>query len=259
MKIRKNRIKQSFRNKQVTYGLWHGIVDPYVAEICAGAGFDWVVIDAEHGPFEITQVLRHHQIISAHGAGIAVRPPSGDPVYIKRLLDMGVQTLVVPMVETAKEAGELVRAMRYPPEGKRGVGASLSRAAQWGRVEDYFEKVNDELCLIVQVESRKALANLEDICAVEGVDGVFIGPADLGASLGFPGKSDVPEVKNTILRALITIRRSGKVPGILALTDEAVRSSREAGALFIGIGADLLLLEAATSRLAKKFNGQVRP
>lgn len=255
MKIRKNRIRQSFREQRVTFGLWHGMADTYAAEICAGAGFDWIVIDAEHGPFEITQVLRHHQAMAAHDVGIAVRPPIGDPVYIKRLLDMGVQTFVVPMVETAGQAAELVRAMRYPPVGKRGVGATLSRAAQWGRVGEYFQKAEEELCLIVQVESAIALSNLETICAVDGVDGVFIGPADLGASLGYPGQSNVPEVREKIHRALRTIRAAGKAPGILALTEEAVKSAMEAGALFIGTGADLLLFEEATRKLASTVRG----
>lgn len=253
MEIRKNKVKAYFKEGKTTYGIWNGIANPYVAEICAGAGFDWVVIDSEHAPFDLNSILASSQAMAAHQSGIIVRPPSGDPVYIKRLLDVGVQTLIIPIVETEEQARNLVRAITYPPSGIRGVGAALSRAAQWGRVSDYFEKVQEETCLIIQIETVKGLQNLEAICQIEGIDGVFIGPADLAASMGKLGQSSDEGVKVEIKRALKIIKDSGKVGGILALQDDLVKEYRDAGASFIGIGVDLIALAQATQALANKY------
>lgn len=253
MEIRKNKVKANFKAKKTTYGLWHGIANPYAAEICAGAGFDWVVIDAEHAPFDLNSILANMQAMAAHESGIIVRPPSGDPVFIKRLLDIGVQTFIIPIVETEAQAKHLVQAVTYPPKGIRGVGAALSRAAQWGRVSDYFEKVQEEICLIIQIETVKGLQNLEAICQIDGIDGIFIGPADLAASMGKLGQAKDPAVKAEIRRALKTIKAAGKVAGILALEDDLVKEYRDAGASFIGIGVDLILLAKATQGLANKY------
>ena len=164
-----------------------GLADPVCAEICAGAGFDWLVIDGEHAPNDVRSVLAQLQAVAPYPVHPVVRPLSGDVNLIKQMLDIGAQTLLIPMVESAAQARQLVSAMRYPPEGIRGIGAALARAARWDRIPNYVHEANAQMCLLVQVETRKGLENLEAIAGVEGVDGVFIGPADLSAAMGHPG------------------------------------------------------------------------
>jgi len=253
MKIRKNKIKEQFKQGKITFGLWNGITNTYAAEICAGAGFDWILIDAEHAPFSVQDILLNMQAMSSFDCGIAVRPPSGDSVTIKRLLDIGVQTLLVPMVDTAEQAVELVKSVTYPPHGKRGVGSALSRAAQWKRVPDYFNKVQGEICLIVQIETVTGMKNIEAICEVEGVDGVFIGPADLAGSMGILGQPMHDDVRAEVRRGLKIIKKSGKTAGVLAVRDDAIKEYQAVGATFIGLGVDLILLAKATTALADKY------
>jgi len=253
MEIRKNKVKEYFRQGKSTFGIWNGITNTYAAEICAGSGFDWVLIDAEHAPFDLQSILANHQAMAVHDSGIIVRPPSDDSVFIKKLLDIGVQTLLIPVVETAKQAKQLIRAVTYPPHGIRGVGSALSRAAQWKRVPDYFEKVQDEICLIIQIETVKGMQNIEAICEVEGIDGVFIGPADLAASMGMLGQPMAEEVRTEIRRGLKIIKKSGKVAGVLAVREDVVSEYQEAGASFIGLGVDLILLAKAATALAQKY------
>lgn len=246
-------LKQQLRSNDPLHGIFIGFADTYAAEICAGAGFDWVLIDAEHTIFDLRTILHHLQAIAAHQVPAIVRPPSSDPVFIKQLLDAGVQTLLIPMVETAEEARMLVKAMRYPPEGIRGVGAGLARAAQWNRTPDYMKQANQEMCLIVQVESVKGLENLEEIVKVEGVDSVFIGPADLAASMGYVGEMHHPKVMATIDDALKSIRAHGKAAGVLALDAETIERYTAAGANLIAVGSDVVMLAAATERLARSL------
>ena len=253
MEIRKNKIKEYFKTGISTIGIWSGIPHPYAVEICAGAGFDWVLLDGEHSPYDLNSILTAHQAISSFDTGVVVRPPSKDPILIKRLLDIGVQSLLIPVVETAEEAADLVRAITYPPQGIRGVGSALSRAAQWKRVPDYFQKVQDELCLIIQIETVKGMENIEAICAVEGIDGVFIGPADLAGSMGMIGQPSSDKVRAEVVRGLNIIKGSDKVPGVLAVTEPIVEEYRKAGAKFIGVGVDLIALAKATTAMANKF------
>ena len=163
MRMTENKFKAALRSGQIQYGLWLGLADTYSAEICAGAGFDWLLIDAEHGPNELRSILAQQQSIAAYASQPVVRPPQGDAVLIKQLLETGIQTVLVPMVDSAAQAKELVRAMRYPPQGMRGVGSVLARASRWGRIEDYLERANDEVCLLVQVETTTGLENLSEI------------------------------------------------------------------------------------------------
>lgn len=253
MKIRKNKVKAFFREGKTTFGIWNDIANASVAEICAGAGFDWVVIDAEHSPYELSSILASSQAMANHDAGIIVRPPSDDPVFIKKLLDIGIQTFLVPLVETVAQAQELVRAISYPPKGIRGVAASIVRASQWNRVPDYLDQVQEELCLIVQVETVEGMRNIEAICQVEGVDGVFIGPSDLAASMGLLGQPLHEGVKAEVKRGLKIIKRSGKVPGVLALRDDIVQEYLAAGASFIGVGVDLMLLVGGMEDLVGRY------
>lgn len=245
-------------------GLWSTLPDPYVSEIVAGAGFDWVLLDTEHTPTDVPHMLRQLQAVSAavpadavRRTSAVVRPDWNDTVLIKRYLDIGAQSLLLPFVQNEAEAQAAVRATRYAPAGIRGMGGSV-RASNFGRIRDYAKTAQDELCVLVQVETREALDNLDAILAVDGIDGVFIGPADLSASLGHPGDPGHPEVKQTIDDAIRRIRASGKAPGILMLDEARARECLDLGALFVAVAMDLQILargvEAAAARFRKSAN-----
>jgi 4-hydroxy-2-oxoheptanedioate aldolase len=253
VKLPTNPFKRELRGGRVQIGLWMGLNDAYATEICAGANFDWILIDAEHAPKEPETILSQLQVLAAYRCHPVVRPWCGEVHLIKRLLDLGAQTLLVPMVETAAQAEQLVRAMRYPPAGVRGVGSALARASRWTRVRDYLHNAGQELCLLVQVETERGVANAAEIAAVDGVDGVFIGPSDLAASLGHIGQSTHPEVKAAIESAIAAIRQQGKAPGILALDPEMARHYMNLGCLFVAVGIDTVLLAEATDRVARTF------
>jgi 4-hydroxy-2-oxoheptanedioate aldolase len=248
-----NQFKQALKDKQAQIGLWMSLANSYTAELCATAGFDWLLLDGEHAPNDVRGVLEQLQAIAPYRSQPVVRPVSGDPALIKQLLDVGAQTLLVPMVDDAEQARRLVSAMRYPPEGMRGVGSAVARVSRWGMDSDYLARANDEVCLLVQAETRQALANLEEICAVDGVDGVFIGPADLSASMGFVGQPNHPEVQAVIADAVARIRKAGKAAGILSTTEEQARKWLAAGALFVAVGVDTILLAAAAKQLLAKY------
>ncbi|HUO53575.1 MAG TPA: 4-hydroxy-2-oxoheptanedioate aldolase [Rhodoblastus sp.] len=254
-----NSFKAALRGGATQIGLWLAMADPYAAEICAGSGFDWLLLDGEHSPLDLRTMLAQLQSLAPYPAHAVVRPPTGDPVLIKQMLDIGAQSLLIPMVETPQQAEMLVRATRYPPRGFRGVGAGIARAARWGRVEHYLDRANDEVCLLLQVETRAGLDNLEAIAAIDGVDGVFLGAADLSASLGHIGQPQHPEVVAAMERAIKTILAKDKAPGLLA-TDEAVAAGYLAqGARFVAVGVDALLLVKATQDLARRFKGGAAP
>ncbi len=235
------------------YGLWLGLAQTISTEICAGAGFDWLLIDAEHGPNDLRSILGQLQVIQAYSSHPVVRPPHGDHVLIKQLLETGVQTLMIPMVESAEQAGQLVRAMRYPPHGIRGVGSALARASRWGRIGDYMHTANEQMCLIVQVETRAGLDNLAAIQAVDGVDGVFFGAADLAASVGFLGEADHPDVVRLIEDGLRRVSAGGKWGGVLCGDKALIRRYEDAGARFVAVGVDSMILSGATSALCDEF------
>lgn len=239
------------RDKQV--GLWLSLAQPYTAEVCATAGFDWLLIDGEHGPNDVRSTLAQLQAVAPYAAHAAVRPVSGDPALIKQLLDIGAQTLLVPMVDTAEQAAALVTATRYAPQGMRGVGAGIARASRWGLRRDYLDRANDEICLLVQAETVTALANLEAICAVDGVDGVFVGPADLAASMGHRGRPGHPEVQAAVNDAICRIVAGGKAAGTLTADPQLAQRYFELGASFVAVGIDVTLLAQAARRLAAEF------
>lgn len=253
MKMPSNAFKRQLQAGQPQTGIWVGLVSTYAAEIAATAGFDWLLLDAEHTPNELSSLLAQLQALAAYGSHPIVRPPTGDAVLIKRYLDIGVQNLLIPMVETAEQAAELVAATRYPPRGIRGVGHVLARASRWGQVDDYLSRADDEICLMLQVESPQALANLEAIAAVDGVDGVFIGPADLSASMGHLGNASHPEVTAAISDAVKKIRAAGKAAGIVTVDEQAARDYLAAGCTFVGVGIDTLLYADALRGLAERF------
>ena len=248
-----NTFKRALARQEPQIGLWLGLADPYCAEICAGAGFDWLLIDGEHAPNDVRSTLSILQTVAAYPVTPVVRPPVGDTHLIKQYLDLGVQTLLIPMVETAEQARALVAATRYPPQGVRGVGSALARASRWNGVPDYVHRANDEICLLVQVESVAGLTHLDDILAVEGVDGVFIGPADLSASLGHLGQPGHPDVVQAIEDALRRIAAAGKAPGILSADEALSRRYLELGATFVAVGVDTTLLARSARTLAAQF------
>ena len=250
MKLPINRFKQALAEGRPQYGLWLGLPDTTCAEICAGAGFDWLVIDAEHGPFDLRSVLAHLQTIAAYNVSSIVRPVSDDRNLLKQLLDLGVQTLLVPMIESAEQAKELVRSVRYPPAGVRGLGPALARAARWNRIPGYLHKANEQVCLIVQVETIRAVRELPAILQVDGVDGVFIGPSDLSASMGHIANAGHPDVVEVIREILQKTSAAGKAAGILALDPALVQGYRDNGASIIGVGTDTLLLANGAQQLA---------
>lgn len=254
MKMPKNDFKQRLLAGEAMTGIWLGLASPYVAELAATAGFDWLLLDGEHAPNDVQSLLGQLQAVASYESQPVVRPPSGDPVLIKQYLDIGVQNLLIPMVESAEQAAELVAATRYPPEGIRGMGSLLARASRWGQLEDYLERADDEVCLILQVESPHALSQIEAIAAVEGVDGIFIGPADLSASMGYRCQPGHPEVVQAIDSAIVRIRAAGKAAGIITLDEQAARGYLDAGCTFVGLGVDALLLTEAMRKLAGRFH-----
>lgn len=253
MKLKQNSFKQKLLAGEAQYGLWIGLSEIFSAEICAGAGFDWLLIDAEHGPNDLRTILAQLQVIEPYKSQAVVRPPQGDHVLIKQLLETGVQTLLIPMVETAEQAKGLVESMRYPPHGMRGVGSALARASRWGRISDYTQRANDEMCLLVQVETKAGYENLEAILNVPGVDGIFFGAADLAASYGHLGESNHPEIVALILNGLARVKQGGKYGGALCTEKQLVIQYMEAGARFMAVGVDSLLLSAATTALCLEY------
>jgi len=248
----KNTFKAAIAKGQLQVGCWLGLASPYVAEISASAGFDWLVVDAEHAPNDLQSIISHLQVIDASNSHAVVRPPIGEVWIIKRLLDAGAQTLLIPMVESAEQAQTLVDAVTYPPHGIRGVGSALARASNFSAIPDYLTTARDEICLLVQVENQKGMAALDDILAIDGIDGVFIGPADLAADMGFIADPNAPEMRTAVLGAMEKIIASGKAGGILTLNKELQTQCRELGASFIATEIDVTLFASAIRNAAKQ-------
>ena len=247
-----NTFKKALAAGDTLFGCWMSIAEVYTAEILGRAGFDWLLIDGEHSPNDIRSIRDQVIALAASNSHPVVRVPVGETWIIKQVLDLGVQTVLVPMVETAGQAQELVRACRYPPEGTRGVGYGVSRAGGFGQFENYGPTADAQICILVQVETKTGLENLDEIIAVDGVDGVFIGPADLSASMGYLGQTMHPEMQSTILRALKRISDSGKAAGILTTDEGMIRSSLDAGARFIAVAMDVaLLLDTAKATVTR--------
>lgn len=259
MDMPRNLFKQRLRDRQAQIGLWLGLADPYSAEMAANAGYDWLVIDGEHAPNDLRSTLGQLQAIAPYASQPVVRPVIGDTALIKQLLDIGAQTLLVPMVETAEQARQLVRATRYPPAGIRGMGSPLARASRWNNVGDYLEQADEQMCLLVQVETRLGLDNLDAIAAVDGVDGVFIGPADLSASMGYRGNPTHPEVQAAIEDGIARILAAGKAPGILMGDEVLARRYLQLGALFVAVGVDTSVLLRGLHTLLATYKTPVAP
>lgn len=255
MQTPRNTFKLALAERGARIGLWLGLADPYAAELCATAGFDWLLVDGEHGPNDLRSMLAVLQAVAPYASHPVVRIPHGDPALIKQVLEIGATTLLVPMVDSAAQAQMLARAMRYPPAGIRGVGSGLARSSRWSAYPQYLHEANECVSLLVQVETVTGLEQLDAIAAVNGVDGVFVGPADLAASMGFLGRPGHPEVQSAIENAIMRILAAGKAPGILATDASLARRYIELGARFVAVGVDATMLAHATRALAAEFKG----
>lgn len=251
--ITRNPFKTALSQGQKQVGLWLSMADPYLAEVSATAGFDWLLIDGEHAPNDLRSTLAALQAIAPYRSQPVVRAVSGDVALIKQLLDIGAQNLLIPMIDTAEQARLMVSATRYPPLGIRGVGSAVGRASLWSARTDYLDTADSEVCLLVQAETVTALNNLEEICSVSGIDGVFIGPADLAASMGHRGKPGHPEVQAAIEKAMLTIIASGKAAGTLTSDPVLARRYLSLGCTFVATGVDVLVYANAARRLASDF------
>ena len=253
MKTLHNPFKAALADSRIQYGYWMALASPYTAEICATAGFDWLLIDGEHGPNDIRSILAQLQAVAAYPSQPVVRPVEKSAASIKQLLDIGAHNLLIPMVETDEQALQLVDAIHYPPAGVRGVGAAIARSSRWLSVGNYDRKIENEICLLLQIESRNGLDNLDRILEIDGYDGIFIGPSDLAASLGQIGNPKHPDVQSAIGNAIAKIRRANKAVGILSTEDDMIRSYLEMGAVFIAIGVDTISLADSTRTLVNRY------
>jgi len=255
MQMPVNAFKQALRERKPQIGLWMGMADAYVAELLATTGFDWLAIDAEHAPNDLRSVLGQLQAIAPYGVHPVVRPVHGDAALIKQYLDIGAQTLLIPMVDTVEQAQRMVAATRYPPRGIRGVGSALARASRWNQIDGYLHRCDDEMCVLVQIESVEALRNLEAIAGVDGVDGVLFGPADLAASMGMLGKPKDAAVHRAIVAGIATVTKAGKAAGTLTSDRKLAHEYLSMGAAFVAVGVDTTLLVKAAKDLAAAFKG----
>ncbi len=251
MELPVNKFKQALKNNKPQIGIWSSLSSHIVAEILAHAGFDWVLLDTEHSPNELPMVQSQLHAMTGGTASAVVRPAWNDMVLVKRYLDIGAQSLLLPYVQTVEEAQNAVRYTRYPQAGLRGVAGS-TRAAGYGRTKEYMKRAHEEICVLVQAETRRSLANLEAIAEVDGVDGIFIGPNDLSADLGYLGNWQHPEVWKVMEDAAKRIRKAGKAPGILVGEADGQRCL-DAGYLFVAVGADTGMLVRGSDALAAKF------
>lgn len=248
-----NSFKTTLAEGKPQIGLWLGLANSYTAELCGRVGYDWLLVDGEHAPNDLRSILAQLQAIASTASHPVVRPAVGDVTAIKQLLDIGAQILLIPMVESGAQARQLVAAVRYPPLGVRGVGSALARASHFNLIPDYLTSAADHICLLLQVESRAGLDNLDEIAATDGVDGVFIGPSDLAAALGHLGHPDHPEVQAAIEQAIGRIIRAGKAPGILTSNEVAARHYLALGATFVAVGTDVGVFVKGTQGLLQKF------
>ena len=257
MQTRVNRFKHALAAGQQQYGFWLGLCSPLAAELCAYTGYDWLVIDGEHAPNDLQTVLAQLQATAPSASHAIVRLVEGNQTLIKQYLDLGAQTLLIPMVETAEQARDLVRFLRYPPLGVRGVGTALARAAAWNLNPNYLKEAEQELCLIIQIETVMGLNNLDEILTVEGVDAVFIGPADLAGTMGYLGSPNHPEVVAAVTTAISKVKAAGKAAGTLAINPQAALNYERLGVQFIALGVDTLALATTAGSILSQHKQRV--
>jgi 4-hydroxy-2-oxoheptanedioate aldolase len=252
MDLPKNAFKAAIKAGKPQIGLWCSIPSNYTAEVLAGAGFDWLLLDTEHTPVDIETVVTQLQAVAPYPTTAVVRVPSNDKTTIKRYLDTGAQALLIPMVDTVEDAKAAVSYTRFPESGFRGV-AGATRATRFGRVQNYHRRAHEEICTLIQVESREALTHIEAMAAIDGIDGIFIGPADLHASLGYLGERAHKDIMPVIDDAIRRIAKAGKAPGILTDSEENARRWLDCGATFVATGSDVSLLAKSADALRAKF------
>jgi len=252
MELPKNAFKRALREGKNPIGLWSSLSSHYTVEVIAGAGYDWILLDMEHSPNDLESLLAQLQAAAPYPTHPVVRVPWNDMVTIKRVLDAGAQSLLIPYVQNAEEAKAAVANTRYPPAGVRGV-AGTTRATRFGRVKDYAKRAHEEICVLVQLETKPALDEIEKVAAVEGVDGIFIGPADLHASMGYPGETANAAVLPLIEDSIRRIRKAGKAPGYLSPVEADAKRMLAAGAQFVAVGSDVGLLARGAESLLAKF------
>lgn len=248
-----NAFKQAIASGTRQIGLWQALASPYTAEICAGAGFDWLLLDCEHAPNDLPLVLAQLQAVAAYPVEPVVRLPIGDTVLVKQMLDIGARSILIPMVESAEQATVMVQATRYPPLGVRGVGSAIGRASRWNRTPAYLQEAHRDICLLLQVENLTGLESVEAIAAVDGVDGVFIGPSDLAAAMGHLGNPTHPDVQAAIEGAIQTVVATGKAAGILMADVQLAQRYLALGATFVAVGTDVTILARGAEKLAQTF------
>ena len=234
-------------------GMWVCSGSPLIAELCAGSGLDWLLIDAEHSPNGLESIMAQLQAVNGYPVDVLVRPPVNDTVLIKQYLDLGVQNLLIPMVNSAAEAEAAVAATRYPPHGVRGVGSALARAARWNRIPDYLARAGETVSVTVQIESTAAVEAVENILAVDGVDAIFLGPSDLAASMGLLGQQEHPDVRAAVEHCLAAAKAAGKPSGVNAFNPDTARRYLDSGANFILVGADVAILARGSEALAAEY------
>jgi 4-hydroxy-2-oxoheptanedioate aldolase len=254
-----NLFKQKLLAGQQQIGFWLGMGSPNAAEIAGGAGFDSLLIDGENGPNDITSLLSQMHDLQGSESSKVIRPPVGEAWILKQILDIGCQTVLVPMVETAEQAKQLVQAVNYPPKGIRGVGAALARASHHNRIPDYLQTANEQVCLLIQIEAQRGLDNLEKILTVDGIDGVFIGPADLAADMGYLGLPTAEPVQQAVCAAIKQIVAAGKAAGILMAVPELVQQYLKLGATFVAVGTDVTSFVKATDSLVAQYKNTNAP
>lgn len=247
-----NTLKAALTRGETQCGLWLTMASAMSAEIAGKAGFDWCLIDAEHGPNTLTTISAQVQALAGTPAKSAIRVPMGEDWMLKQVLDLGVQTIVVPMVNTPEQAAQVAAAVRYPGEGSRGMGAVLARASGYGEIVDYVSSANDQICLFVQIESAQAVQNVDAIAATPGVDGVFVGPADLSADMGFVGQLDHPDVTAAIDHVYARCKAAGKFIGTIVFDEKDYQAQIDRGVTFLGLGGDSYLLQTAMRAIAAK-------
>lgn len=247
-----NHFKKKLQTQQ-QIGLWVGLADAYGTEIAANVGYDWLLIDGEHAPSDLRTTLSQLQSIAAYPSQAVVRPPIGNVQIIKQLLDIGAQTLLIPMVETVEQAQLMIKSVNYPPVGIRGVGAALARATRWNSIPDYYATAHENICLLIQIESVTGLENLDEILKLDGIDGVFIGAVDLSASMGYQGDPNHPEVQKVVINAIQRIRAADKAAGILSTQHEMTQKYLDLGTEFVAVGVDTSVLMNGLTQLLAQY------
>eukprot|EP01012_Entosiphon_sulcatum_P003073 TRINITY_DN10843_c0_g1_i1.p1 TRINITY_DN10843_c0_g1~~TRINITY_DN10843_c0_g1_i1.p1 ORF type:complete len:283 (-),score=37.73 TRINITY_DN10843_c0_g1_i1:2-850(-) len=248
----KNTFKQALQERRTQIGLWSSAHSAVVTDVLADSGYDWLVLDMEHAPGEIPGIYSQLQVLARSSTTPVVRPPWNDLVIIKRVLDCGAQTLLIPYVQSAEEARYAVAAARYPPQGIRGA-APVQRASKYGRIQDYLKVANREVCVLVQVETQRAVQQLPEIASVEGVDGIFVGPTDLSIDMGHPHNPGHPAVQEKIAHIASECQRLGKPTGILAPAEQDAKRYIAMGFTFVAVGGDMALFAATADALRRKF------